>query len=186
MSENFNTWIERINVNAWRDLCVSHGTLRHFNKGEEFVSVGYPGRYFGWIQSGTLKYVVRSEDGAEHVVGFVFNEEFVADWHSIINETPSEVSIIATSDCDIYCIPSKEIIAKLPSDAYVREMVSRATEAVYSTIYHRYLDLYVKTPQQRYESLISRHPDLFDRFSLKDIASFLHVTPTHLSRLRKK
>ena len=45
--------------------------------------------------------------------------------------------------------------------------------------------LYVKTPQERYDDLINRHPDLFDLFSLKDIASFLNITPTHLSRLRK-
>ena len=46
-------------------------------------------------------------------------------------------------------------------------------------------DLYVKTPQQRYDELVNRYPDLFDLFSLKDIASFLKITPTHLSRLRK-
>lgn len=42
-----------------------------------------------------------------------------------------------------------------------------------------------KAPQQRYDELVSRHPDLFTLFSLKDIASYLNITPTHLSRLRK-
>lgn len=39
---------------------------------------------------------------------------------------------------------------------------------------------------RRYNHLISTHPDLFNLFSLKDIASFLNITPTHLSRLRRK
>ena len=45
---------------------------------------------------------------------------------------------------------------------------------------------YSKSPQLRYNELICRDPNLFELFSLKDIASLLNITPTHLSRLRKK
>ena len=69
-------------------------------------------------------------------------------------------------------------------DSSVKDIVMRSSEAVFSTVYDRYVDLYVKTPQQRYDELVSRHPNLFTLFSLKDIASFLNITPTHLSRLR--
>ncbi|MBP2690720.1 MAG: hypothetical protein J6B44_02715 [Muribaculaceae bacterium] len=65
-------------------------------------------------------------------------------------------------------------------------MVHSTTREVFSTVYDRLVDLYSKTPQQRYDELINRDPDLFELFSLKDIASLLNVTPTHLSRLRKK
>ncbi len=41
------------------------------------------------------------------------------------------------------------------------------------------------TAQQRYNDLISKHPDLISLFPLKDTASFLNITQTHLSRLRK-
>ncbi len=185
MSENFNTYIEHIDVDAWRKFCVSNGTLRKFAKGEEFVSIGNVGRYFGFIQSGRLKYVGRSADGTEHVIGLVFGEGFVVDWRNFLHGKEASVAIIATTDCDIYCITAKDVKAKMDSDPYFNDVVIRTTEAVYGTIYDRYLDLYVKTPQQRYVELISRYPDIFDLFSLKDIASLLNITPTHLSRLRK-
>ena len=51
MTKNFNTYIEHIDVDAWREVCVNKGSLRHFAKGEEFVSIGEVGRYFGFIQS---------------------------------------------------------------------------------------------------------------------------------------
>lgn len=54
------------------------------------------------------------------------------------------------------------------------------------TLYDRHVDLYSKSPQQRYDELLSRDPNLFQLFSLRDIASLLNITPTHLSRLRKK
>lgn len=185
MIKNFNTYIEHIDVDVWRELCVSKGTLRHFAKGEEFVSIGNVSRYIGFIQSGTLKYVARSADGTEHVMGLVFGEGFVADWPFCLYGQKAKLSIIAVSDCEIYCVPTKDVNEKIEADSNFKDIVMHATEAVYTTVYDRYVDLYVKTPQQRYDDLINRHPDLFDLFSLKDIASFLKITPTHLSRLRK-
>lgn len=41
-------------------------------------------------------------------------------------------------------------------------------------------------PLQRYQYLLDTHPDYFQCFSLKDIASFLQMTPETLSRVRKK
>lgn len=186
MSGNFNTYIDHIDFDAWRDVCVTKGKLKHFARGEEFVTIGNVGHYFGFIQSGTLKYVAISDDGTEHVIAFVFGEGFVVDWRNFLQGKKANVSIVATSDCDIYCLSIKEIKAMMAYDPYFGNMVTRTTEALYGTIYDRHIDLYVKTPQQRYNELISRYPDLFDLFSLRDIASFLNITPTHLSRLRKK
>ena len=184
MTGKFNTYLEQIDFSAWRELCVSKGTLRRFVRGEEFVSLGKVGRNVGFIKSGTLKYVARSADGTEHVVGLVFGEGFVVDWRNFLHGKKATVAIVATSDCEIYCITDKEVKAKMASDPNFNEMVMHTTEAVYGSLYDRYVDLYVKTPQQRYIELISRYPDIFDLFSLKDIASFLNITPTHLSRLR--
>ena len=52
-------------------------------------------------------------------------------------------------------------------------------------LYDRHIDLYSKSPQERYDELLRRDPNLFQLFSLRDIASLLNITPTHLSRLRK-
>lgn len=185
MKDNFNTYIEHIDYEAWREVCVSKGTLRRFAKGEEFVTIGEVGRYFGFIVSGTLKYVARSEDGAEHVMGLVFGNGFVADWPFCLYGQKSKLSIVAVADCEIYCISTTAVKEMMDSNPDFKDIVMHSTEALYSTVYDRYIALYCKTPQQRYEELVTRHPDLFTLFSLKDIASFLNITPTHLSRLRK-
>ena len=185
MTDNFNTYINRIDSEAWREFCVSKGTLRRYAKGEEFVSIGRVGRYIGFIISGTLKYVAVSEDGTEHIMGLVFGDGFVADWPFCIYGHKAKLAIVAVTDCEIYCLSSQVVKEKMDTDPHFRDIVMHSTEEVYTTVYDRYVDLYVKTPQQRYDELVSRHPDLFDLFSLKDIASFLNITPTHLSRLRK-
>ena len=153
MTRNFNTYIENPAVDYLRELCLREGTLRCYERGEAFFSAGSVARYFGYIKSGTLKYVAYGDDGTEHVLGLEFAGAALAD--------------------------------RLESDPGFREIVMRGTEAVFSTVYDRYVDLHCKTAQQRYNDLISRYPDLFSLFPLKDIASFLNITPTHLSRLRK-
>ncbi len=185
MSDNFNTYIEHIDFEAWRDVCVSHGSLHRFAKGEEFVSIGKTGRFIGYIVSGALKYVAYSTDGTEHVMGLVFGDGFVADWPFCLYEQKAKLAIVAVSDCEIYCLETKDLRQSIDSDPGFKEIVMHSTEAVYSTVYDRYIDLYCKSPQERYRELITHHPNLFDLFSLKDIASFLNITPTHLSRLRK-
>lgn len=186
MAENFNTYINDIEVDFWRNLCTKEGELRTYAKGDEFAKAGTVSKYIGYIKSGTLKYVAYSADGEEHVIGFESAGEFVADFPFSLYGHKSRVSIIAESTCEIYCIRASDVRKLLESDNRVKELVMHSTEAIFATVYDRYAALYTQTPQQRYNDLIARYPDLFSLFSLRDIASFLNVTPTHLSRLRRK
>ncbi len=74
---------------------------------------------------------------------------------------------------------------RMKSDEELYRAVAEANVALFDTIYDRYIDLHVKSVQERYNELIDKYKDIFSYFSLKDIASFLNITPTHLSRLRK-
>lgn len=186
MPSQFNSYIDNIDTDFWRDLCLSRGKLRHYGKGDEFLTAGTIGRYIGYIKFGALKYVCFSSDGTPHVTGLEFAGHFVCDFPGSLYREKSRCSIIATVPCEIYCVPASIISEMMQSDSRVKGVVDDTTRQLFNTVYDRLIDLYSKTPQQRYDELISRDPDLFELFSLKDIASLLHITPTHLSRLRKK
>lgn len=186
MPPQFNSYIDHIDTAFWRNLCESRGELRHFEKGAEFITAGESGHDIGYVKSGALKYVCYSSDGTPHVVGMEFAGHFVCDFPGSLYREKSRCSIIATVPCEIYCVPTAEVVRLMESDTAAREVIAATTRAVFSTLYDRFTDLYSKSPQERYNELISRDPDLFRLFSLKDIASLLNITPTHLSRLRKK
>ena len=57
MTANFNSYIDSPAADFWKKLCLREGTLRHYEKGEEFFTAGHVARYFGYIKSGKLKYV---------------------------------------------------------------------------------------------------------------------------------
>lgn len=184
--KNFNTYIDTPAAAYWRQLCLEEGTVRHYERGDYFFREGEVAKYLGMIQSGTLKYTAYSDDGTEYILGLEFAGGFVSDFPFSFRGIKARTSVIATSPCDILCLPVSSIRSRIPDDPELLNAMLESTEAVFSTVYDRYKDLYTKSPQQRYSELISTHPDIFSLFSLRDIASFLRITPTHLSRLRHK
>ena len=62
----------------------------------------------------------------------------------------------------------------------------KAVEALFEMVYMRLLESYCDTPEQRYVKLMQRCPNLKEKVPLKEIASFLGVTPETVSHIRKK
>lgn len=185
MTSFFNSYIDNIDTDFWRELCVGEGELRHYGRGEEFVTAGTAGRYIGYVKSGALKYECYSSDGTPHVVGLEFAGHFVCDFPGSLYRQKSRCSIIATTDCDIHCISAAKVAEMMESDKRLSQVVEQSLRAVFSTLYDRYVGLYTKSTQERYNELLELDANLFNLFSLKDIASLLNITQTHLSRLRK-
>lgn len=59
--------------------------------------------------------------------------------------------------------------------------------AEYYFIYqdNRLKDLYAKTPKERYDSITEVFPNIHNRVPQHMIASYLGISPVHLSRLKK-
>ncbi|MCM1035763.1 MAG: Crp/Fnr family transcriptional regulator [Bacteroides sp.] len=184
MSENFNTYIPHIEPDYWRRLCMQLGCLRRYERGEAFAREGEPARYIGYVAAGALKYVTGSDDGEQHVIGLEYDGGFVADFPFSLYGMDARASIVATAPSEIYCVEARRIGEMMQSDRQLKDIVMKSTEAIFATLYDRYKSLYNCSPARRYEMLLSAHGDIFARFPLKDIASYLDISPTHLSRLR--
>lgn len=185
MIKEFNTYIDGIPLEFWRDLCREEGTLRKLKKGEYFLTHGDVCKYLGYIESGSFKYAVYTKNGEEKIVGLETIGGFVANWPYCLQKLPSQVSIIANADSEISCLPVSKIIKRMGDDTNFEKLVNLATKEMFYTIYGRIIDLYTKTPKERYDDLLNICPRIFEIFDLKDIASFLNITPIYLSRIRK-
>ena len=74
----------------------------------------------------------------------------------------------------------------MEEDKNFEKLVNLATKEMFYTIYTRIIDLYIKTPEERYNDLLNKCPKIFEIFDLKDISSFLNITTIYISRIRKK
>lgn len=59
-------------------------------------------------------------------------------------------------------------------------------EEIFIAQYKRLLEFYCDTAEQRYIVLLQRCPNFQQQITLKEIASFLGVTPETVSHIRRK
>ena len=78
---DFNPYIKRIDADSLKELCIRHGELCTFRKGEYLIREGEVYPYFGFIETGIFKYVsVNKTENRLYNTGFAFPGEFVADY----------------------------------------------------------------------------------------------------------
>lgn len=185
--EEFNSYISRPELTVLKDLCIRQGKLTRLRKKDFFCHQGETTLHVAYIEEGLLRYTcLNDSEGKEYSVGFTFTHEFVADYPGCLYGIPSEVSIQAATDCTLYLLPVdilKRFIEESPQGQYIGRIMA---EQLFLQIYPRLLDTYRKTIEERYKELLRRYPYIIEVLSLREIASFLHVTPETISHIRKK
>lgn len=183
MSSRFNIYDQTIDLSIIKEYCRENGCTVHYSKDDVFVQQGCMGKYLGVVESGYFKYTTLTSSGNEAVVGFAFEGEIVADYYNSFNGLSSEITIKAGNDASVFQIRTGE--ARNIFNSFFEGNLSALNGTLFSEIYSRYLELYRKTPTERYIDLITLYPQILDIVSLRDIASYLLVTPVYLSRIRK-
>ncbi|WP_304375139.1 Crp/Fnr family transcriptional regulator [uncultured Duncaniella sp.] len=176
----FNSYLDVLDPTAATDYCRENGTVCHYKKEERFIQQGTVARYAALVVSGYFKLTTLNESGNEAVINFAFPGQIITDIHSSIYGEPSEMSVIAGADSEILRVQLKEFASLLSSNLFVEH------SALFKMTYMRCLNLYRKSPEQRYVELCRDYPNIVETVSLKDLASYLLITPGHLSRIRRK
>lgn len=179
----FNTYTDSVDLSAWHELCMAEGKLRHFRKGEVFAGRGKKLRYFGLVVKGYFKYVVTDTEGDSHITGFTFGNELVGDFLSIVSGETVKTNIIAACNADVMLCHADVLRRNIGHYYNLRCMMA---ESLFRQAYNLYIELHVKSPKERYLALLKRCPDILQNITLKEMSSFLQITPTHLSRIRRE
>lgn len=180
---HFNPYVDKIDIDFWRDVCVREGSQRTFRRGELFLRAGELPRYFGFIESGYFVYTVIDSAGCEHVTGFALRNNLAADYYSSIHGVAALCNLRATCTSTVSVISQDRFRAIIDSIPGMRLVM---VDVLFRTAHQRYLNLYRQSPKERYMELLARCPDILQHITLRELASYLQITPTHLSRIRKE
>ena len=182
----FNRYADRLDVSLLKPLFTERGERRVYGRGEPFLTAGSVPRFVAFVESGVFRYTCLDGRGNEHVVGYAFPDEYVCDYRSFICGTAAVVDIRAVAESVSYLLPCTELERYLESGIEGQRLGRRVAEELFAITYDRLLDFYCKTPEEHYLNLIDRYPGLVDVIPLKELASFIGVTPETVSHIRRK
>lgn len=149
------------------------------------LHIGEIEKYLSFVQEGIVRMYI-PQDENDLTFGFVFENEFVTAYDSLISQRPSQYQVETLTDSILWKISFddlQEVYAQTKSGNIIGR---RMAETRYLIKSKRELDLLSKSAEQRYIELFTSRPELFKLIPLKYIASYIGVTPQGLSRIRKR
>ncbi|SHF77767.1 Crp/Fnr family transcriptional regulator [Chryseobacterium vrystaatense] len=169
-------------VGAMVNIC----TEERFRKNELLQEAGAVARYYYFIKSGLVGYYTTDEQGDSIYKIFFEEKSFVASTAAIIKGQPSDFNIVALEDCSVIKYPVKafrELIVQyhdlaLFQISYLEKNWVVKKEPLEISLKH-------ETAKQRYLQLLE-NKSLYNRLKQHHIASYLGITPTQLSRIKKE
>lgn len=142
-------------------------------------------RYF-FLQSGFMRAFTHDVDGNEITTGFYQKDSVVFEVSSFYLKTPSTENIQALADCRGYAISYEQLSLLLHTIPEFREYGVKMLAKEYVMFKKRALELINLSGEARYQNLIANNKEVFQYAQLKQIASYLNITDTSLSRIRRK
>ena len=184
--KNFNQkFAEHPELSVFKEFFLSHGKSKEIKKKEYLVEQSSVAKYVAYVVEGFFRYTRIDNRGNEHIVGYVFKGEYVGDYASLIKkDITSLVTVQAVTDCKIYYVQLEEVrkFFNTNEDAQIAGRV--LAEELFMVAYTRLLDFYCKNTEELYMDLTERCPDFQNYITLKEMASFLQVTPETISHIR--
>jgi len=159
---------------------------RNFSKSEFILEAGKTCKHKYFILSGLTRTFHIDNNGNEKITQFALENWWITNWDSYKNETPSKSYVQAlenTTTLQIGKLELENAFLKIPT---LERIFRKITENWLIAIQRRsefYLNLDSKS---RYESFISALPDFSQRVPQYMIASYLEITPQHLSTIKAK
>jgi CRP-like cAMP-binding protein len=181
------------NISRFIDLTEDEKTfftsllkIKKLRKKQYLLQEGEISRYEYFVNKGCVRTYSIDEKGQEHIVQFAIEDWWTGDMYSFLTQTPGLYTIDALEDSELFCLEKnalEELYTKIPKfEKFFRHLLQNAFIAGQ----RRIIETMSLPADQRYCKFIEQYPLMEKRLPLKQIASYLGITPESLSRIRSQ
>jgi len=167
------------------DLISKKATALEIKKDGYYLEAGKIARQFGFITDGIARVCYYNNKGEEITKYFIEENNILVDLTSFDNEIPSTAYVQALTDCRLIVFSRqdwKELLNTIVGwDAIVHKIISKSLLQKIERI----SPLVAQDATTRYLKFLKIYPTAANRIPLSYIASYLGVTQSSLSRIRK-
>jgi CRP-like cAMP-binding protein len=152
---------------------------------EFLLKEGVISNEYVFLESGFMRAYAHNTDGQEVTTNFYSGNQMVFEVSSFFNRTKSKENIQALEDCECWVITYQQLNYLFHTIPEFRDFGRSVLVNGFSGLKTRVLSMITETAEARYDALLKTSPEIFQHVPLKYIASYLGITDTSLSRIRK-
>lgn len=138
------------------------------------------------LESGFVRSFVFDNNGNDVTTTIFSPFCFVNDALSFFKQQPTNENFQTLTPCLFWQMSYENVQTNFHAIPEFREFGRMMLITNYSNLKDRMLGMIKDTAETRYMKLMQQHPDIFQNVPLKIIASYLGITDTSLSRIRKE
>ena len=183
MRKYIETIAGKIPDNDW-NLYLEHLKPTKAKKGDIILPINKVCETIWHLTKGAVK-KMEWDDGVFKTTHFYTEPKIFTVLQSALNNEPSDLAIICEEDCEFLELSFSDLHELYNNSSYIERVGRRMAEEEFISEFGMRRMFLKLDALQRYEYIEKSHPDILSRFQLKDIATFLGITPETLSRLRK-
>jgi CRP/FNR family transcriptional regulator, anaerobic regulatory protein len=160
-------------------------TIQQFRKGEFIIREGDTCRYVSFINFGMVRFYYLVE-GKEICTGFAGENEYISEYNSFLTQSPASMFIEALEDTEMIHLSYHDMQDSYNNYSIFERFGRKIAEKLFVMLSSQNTRLLVLTPEQRYQFVVQHQPAILQKVPQYMIASYIGITPEHLSRIRKK
>lgn len=138
------------------------------------------------VRAGAVRLCLHSPQGHETSVQFFFEGDVVSALESMLSGQPSALALVTMEACRLRVLDRASVVAQVQRQPTLQTELLQHTQQRLVDYVRLYTAAISRTPAQRYCDMQATHGARLARIPLHILASYLGITPVHLSRIRRK
>ncbi len=167
------------------DSIAQHHKLIKVARNEFLLKEGERAESYYILVEGVVRAFVVNSQGEEITTEFFAQSDIVIIHSSLFQRIASEENLQAVTDCTLYKIEFPDFQKLYHEVEGIREWGRAWFSNQVFTLKKRSLDVVMKTASERYIQLMKEKPQIIKYVPLKQIATYLGITDSSLSRIRR-
>jgi len=170
------------------DVLVSYCEALQFKKGDVVMKAGEKQSFIYFIVKGIIRNYVLSQEGEIKTYGFRVENMLITGYglHNYKNEYRAKVNIECLEDCMLIKIPLQALKFMEEHSKEAHKVGRYLAETHIIELVEFIIDIDTLPVLERYNNLEKIFPNIHQRVPQHIIASYLRVTPVHLSNVKKR
>lgn len=167
------------------DLISKKAVVLELRKDEYFSEAGKIAQQVGFIMEGIVRVCYYNNKGEEITKYFIEENNMVVDFESFDNQICSNAYVESITDCKVLTFSRKDWIDLLDTIISWETIVNKIINKSLRQKIERRSPLVSEDATTRYLMFLEIYPNVVNRIPLSYVASYLGITQSSLSRIRK-